>query len=86
MKMLAIGTGNNAREVAHFRKYFNVPFPILADPDFKAHEALKKARTPLILLVDKRSRPYKVIAVLDPRKGAEVLLQDIRSGVSLAAP
>ncbi|MDD5450954.1 MAG: TlpA disulfide reductase family protein [Desulfovibrionales bacterium] len=79
MKMIGIGTGNNDKEVAHFRKYHDVMFPLIADPDFKVHEALKKARTPLVILLDKRSRPYKILTILDPASPTETLIKDIRA-------
>ena len=79
MKMIGIGTGNNNKEVAHFRKYYDVMFPLIADPDFKVHEALKKARTPLVILLDKRSRPYKILTILDPARPTETLIEDIRT-------
>ncbi|MFZ5993445.1 MAG: peroxiredoxin family protein [Thermodesulfobacteriota bacterium] len=79
MKMIGVGTGNNNKEVTHFRKYYNVMFPLIADPDFKVHEALKKARTPLVILLDKRSRPYKILTILDPARPTETIIEDIQA-------
>jgi len=78
MKIIAIGTGNNTNEIEYFKKYFNITFPCISDPDFKIHKAFKEPRTPLLILVDKRTVPYKVLSVLDFHKDAENILQDIR--------
>gem|GEM_PF-342461 len=79
MKMIGIGTGNNSTEIAHFRKYFDVPFPLFPDPDFKVHAVLKKTRVPLVVIVDKRLLPYKILTILDFNKEAETLIGDIRA-------
>lgn len=86
MKMIGIGTGNNNKEVAYFREYYDVMFPLIADPDFKVHEALKKARTPLVILLDKRSRPYKILTILDPARPTETLIEDIRTELHKIKP
>ena len=82
VKMLGIGAGNNSREVAYFKKRLKVVFPMFSDIDFKVHNALKKPRTPLLLVLDIRSRPSKVIFIFDPAKEPEALLRDIRSVIS----
>ena len=81
MKMIGIGTGNNTNEIEYFKKYFNITFPCISDPDFKIHKAFKEPRTPLLILVDKRTVPYKVLSVLDFHKNPENLLQDIRNEI-----
>lgn len=83
LKMLGIGAGNNSNEVSYFKSYYKVPFPLISDPEFKLHKAFKETRTPVILIVDKRSKPYKVIAVLDFQKDPEGLIEDIRARLAV---
>lgn len=79
MEMIGIAIGNNTNEVAHFRKYFSVSFPVVPDPDFKVYRALNKTRTPLLIIVDKRKLPYNILTVLDFIKEPEILMNDIRA-------
>lgn len=79
IKMIGIGLGNNSREVTYFKKYFNVSFPIIPDPDYKIHKALNETRTPLLAIIDKRINPYKILTILDFTKEPEILLKDIKT-------
>lgn len=77
--MIGIGLGNNSKEVSYFKKYFNVSFPIIPDPDYKIHKALNETRTPLLAIIDKRTNPYKILTILDFTKEPEALIEDIRA-------
>ena len=46
IKMLSVGVGNQDWEVKYFVKQFDVPFPVIADPDFVMHEAIGGSPTP----------------------------------------
>lgn len=81
MKMIGIGAGNNSNEVLYFKKYYNILFPCISDPDFKIHKALKETRTPLVIIIDKRSQPYKILTILDFTKEPEKLIEDIRAEI-----
>ena len=86
MKMIGIGMGNNSKEVAYFKKYFNISYPLIPDPDFKIHKALKEARTPLVVIIDKRLRPYKILTILDFAREPEKLIEDIRAELRKIKP
>ncbi|MEW6570419.1 MAG: TlpA disulfide reductase family protein [Nitrospirota bacterium] len=82
IKFIGIGAGNNLRETEYFKKYFSVPFPLIPDPQFKIHKALKDARAPLLIIVDKRKNP-RIVAVLDFTKAPADLMKDIRAGINI---
>lgn len=81
MKMIGIGMGNNSKEIAYFKKYFNISYPLIPDSDFKIHKALKETRTPLVVIIDKRLRPYKILTILDFAREPEKLIEDIRASL-----
>ena len=51
IKIIGIGAGNNEVEVNHFRQKYNVPFPIIPDPQFVMHAAIGGSRTPFSIYV-----------------------------------
>ncbi len=51
IKLLGIAVGNLPEEVETFRKAYQVPFPIVADPRFVAHRALGGSATPFSIYV-----------------------------------
>ncbi len=59
IKLLGIAVGNLAEEVEAFRRAYQVPFPIVADPRFAAHRALGGSATPFSIYVrqDSSGRP-----------------------------
>lgn len=81
VKMVGIGLGNNMKEVDYFKKYYNILYPLIPDPEYKIHKAFKETRTPLVIIVDKRKNPYRISCVLDFNKEPETLLEDIKKEI-----
>ena len=61
VKMLAVAAGGTLTEVDYFKKTFGVLFPILADPEYKAHESVGEPRVPFLIFVRKDSQGRWVV-------------------------
>ena len=49
VKLIGIGIQNTAYEVEHFKKKYQVPFPLFPDEDKAIHQAMGKAKVPYFI-------------------------------------
>ena len=53
VKVIGIAAGNSLAEVKHYKKEYRIPYPILPDSEFDAHNAVGSPRTPFTIWVRK---------------------------------
>jgi hypothetical protein len=53
VKMIGIAAGNNPHEVEVYKKTYQVPYPVRADPKFDTHTAVGSPRTPFTIWIRK---------------------------------
>jgi hypothetical protein len=70
IKMIGIAVGNDDEEVKSFRDHFQVPYPIIPDPQYVLHAAVGGGPT-----------PFSIIARRDP-KAKSALVADAHLGVN----
>jgi peroxiredoxin len=85
IKILGIGVGNSAYEVAVYKKKYNVPFPLIPDEPFILHKALGETRTPYFVLVkiDSGGTGLVTYSELAGFKGVESFLEMIRQSAGI---
>jgi hypothetical protein len=79
VKMIGIGTGNTAVEVALFQQDHQVPYPLFADPEFKLEKAMpENLRAPMFLAVKNTGEaPLEVVQThMGPLKSLDHLLRE----------
>jgi len=75
-KLLGIATGNTEAELEQFQKKYQVPFPLVADPDFDLERAIpENLRTPMIIIA--RNTDGKALEVVRTHFGAVARVADL---------
>ena len=53
VKILAIGAGDTKTEVVHFKNNYEIPYPVIPDTEYKAHDAVGGPRVPFLFVATK---------------------------------
>jgi len=85
VKLLGIGAGNSAFEVATFKKKYAVPFPLVPDPDYAAHKLCGEVRTPYFIAVKINGDRSQEIVHANPGSFGEIrpFLEKLRRAAGL---
>lgn len=84
VKFIAIGTGNNQKEVDSFRREKKIPFPIVPDPQYVAYEAIgEPGATPFTIILRRaNSRHIVVLSKLGLIKEPEIILKYLKDSLT----
>ncbi len=91
VKMIAVAAGNNLNEVEIYKKTYQVPYPILADPKFDAHIAVGSPRTPFTIWVRKDAQGRSTVlsthlGLMDLRNSVEETKAVLQYNLALLKP
>jgi hypothetical protein len=76
IRMIGIAAGNDDEEVNSFRTAFQVPYPIIPDPDYILHAAVGGGPTPFSIIV-RRDPKAKSALVADAHLGVNEDIQEL---------
>jgi peroxiredoxin len=84
VKFIAVGTGNNQKEVDSFRRERQIPFPIVPDPQYAAYEAVgDPGATPFTIILRRaNSRHIVVLSKLGFIKEPEIILKNLKDSLT----
>ncbi|MGZ3513877.1 MAG: TlpA family protein disulfide reductase, partial [Thermodesulfobacteriota bacterium] len=61
VKMVGIAAGNGLHEVGIYKKTYQIPYPVFADPKFDAHTAVGSPRTPFTIWTRKDAQGRDIV-------------------------
>jgi hypothetical protein len=76
IKMIGIAVGNDDEEVQMFRDHFQVPYPIITDPEYRLHDAVGGGPTPFSIIV-RRDPGTRSALVADAHLGVNEQVQEL---------
>jgi len=76
VKMIGIAVGNDDEEVQMFRDHFQVPYPIITDPEYRLHDAVGGGPTPFSIIV-RRDPGTRSALVADAHLGVNEQVQEL---------
>lgn len=81
VKIIGIAAGNNLEEVRNFKAQHKIPYPILQDPNFDAHQAVGAPRTPFMIWVrkDKEGRGVVVSTHLGLFESSKKIVEETKA-------
>lgn len=84
VKMIGIGSGNNAKQVELFKQEKNIPFPLIPDDQFTLHDEVGRPKTPFIILFKKTGDGKGIVSAtfLGIVLTKDKMLEDIRTLVT----
>lgn len=84
VKMLGIGSGNNATQVELFKQEKNIPFPLIPDDRFILHDEVGRPKTPFTIFFKKTDDGKGIVSATSIGIAAskDQMLEDIRTLVT----
>lgn len=91
VKMIGVAAGNNVDEVEVYKKTYQVPYPVLADPKFDAHMAVGSPRTPFTIWIRKDAQGRGTVVsthlgIMDLRSATEETRAVLQYNLALLKP
>ena len=82
IKMIGVAVANDDEEVRTFRNHFQIPYPIVTDPDYILHGAVGGGPTPFSIIVRRDSRTRSALVAdshLGVNENIQALFQQMKS-------
>jgi hypothetical protein len=79
VRLMGIGVGNTVTEVTALRDEHTIPYPIIPDPEFKAHKAAREPVVPFVVVCLRDDRRRWLVAVAHLGDLPETLIDEIRA-------
>jgi thiol-disulfide isomerase/thioredoxin len=85
IKIMGIGATDTDLEIRQYQKSFNIPFPLIADPDYKSYGLVGRLEIPSISVFKRDAQGVWSLVFSKSReqRAAEAILKDILSSTGL---